>query len=133
MDVPGRQPGPANHLPGEDPLSGSHSRIDVPVAKMAEVNVTANAGRGRLLDHASLDRVDPMRTPAGGATLAQLVVDGDVDSLVVDRAVLVVGARVEERAADRMLAPNGCDRPAEVAIVVALSSCQFSGWIRRHS
>ena len=133
MDVPGRQPGPANHLPGEDPLSGSHGRIDVPVAEMAEVNVAANPTWRRFLDHASLDRIDPMRTRARGATLGLFVVDSDVDSLVVDRAVLVVGARVEEGAPNRVLAPNGCDRPAEVAIVVALSSCQFSGWIRRHS
>jgi hypothetical protein len=53
MDVPGRQPGPADHLPGEDPLSGPHTRIDVPVAEMAEVNVAANPGRGRFLDYAS--------------------------------------------------------------------------------
>ena len=132
MDVPGRQPGPADHLPGEDPLSGPHTRIDVPVAEMTEVDVTANPGRGRFLDYASLDRVDPVGARAGGTPLGLLVVDGDVDSLVVDGAVSVVGARVEEGAANRVLALNWRDRPAEVVVIVALSSCQFSGRIRRH-
>src|SRR5947208_15131926 len=99
--MPGRQPGPADHLPGEDPLSGPHTHIDVPVAEMTEVDVTANPGRGRFLDYASLDRIDPVGTCAGGTPRGLHVVDGDVDSLVVGGAVPIGGARVAEWPATR--------------------------------
>jgi hypothetical protein len=112
MHVPGRQPGPANHLPGDDALSRPDGRIHVAVAEVTEVNVPANPGWSRLRHDAPFDRVDPVRPAAGGAALRLIVADGDIDALVIDRAVLVVRARVEKRAPDRMLPANRSDRPA---------------------
>ena len=135
MDVPGRQPGPADHLPGEDPLSGPHTRIDVPVAEMTEVDVTANPGRGRFLDYASLDRIDPVGAPWRSSLLGSIVANADVDPGVVRRlASRPERSRsgIEERRADRVLPMYRRDGPAEVVVVVALGSCQFSGRIRRH-
>jgi hypothetical protein len=45
-----------------------------------------------------------MRPAARGAAFRAVVAHRDVDAVVVDRAQLGVGPRVEERAADRMRA-----------------------------
>src|SRR5215212_8224660 len=132
MQVPGCQPGPANHLPRDDALPGSNGRIHVPVTKVADVNMAANpAGRRRRHD-AALDRVDTVRPAAGSATFGLIIANGNVDPFVVDRAALVIRARVEKRAPDGMLPANGGERPAKVRIVVALLHRKLARRVRRH-
>jgi hypothetical protein len=86
----------------------------------------ANPAWSRLCHDAPLDRVDPLRPAAGGAALRLIVADGDIDALVIDRALLVVRARVEKRAPNRMLPADGSDRPAQVSVTVSLRDRKFA-------
>ena len=125
VDVPGALRRPADELPGAHPVAALDARIDVPVAEVADADGAADAGRGRRVDDAALDREDAVRPAAGSALIRPVVADGDVDAGVVDRAERRIRPRVEERPAHRMLLMLGRDRPATEVVVVAL-------WERRH-
>ena len=120
VDVPRALRRPADELPGTHAVAALDARVDVPVAEVADADVAADAGLGRHLDDAALDRVDAVRPAGGSALLGPVVPDGHVDAGVVDGAERRVGPRVEERAADRMLLMLGRDRPAVEVVVVAL-------------
>ncbi len=132
VDVPVALPGPGDLLSGLDDVADANERVDVLVAEVRDVDQPAHAVRCGVRDLASFDRVHAVRAPGRRATAGQVVTDGDVDAVVVDGAELVVSARVEEGAADRVLAVERQHRPPPPLVVVALSDLEPS-WNTRHS
>ena len=99
------------------------------VAEVGDVDQSPYAVRRCAGDPAPLDCVHAVGSPGRRATVGADRTDGDVDAVVVDRAQLVVSARVEEGAADRVLRLSG-ERPAPPLVVVALSDLEASLNIR---
>jgi hypothetical protein len=87
---------------------------------MSDAYVAACTRRRGLLDDPAFDRVDAVRPAGRCAALGPVVADGDVDAGVVDGTELRVRPRIEEGAADRVLAVVRPDRPAAKRVVVAL-------------
>ena len=103
---------PADVLPRRDGLAGLHDRVDVPVSEVTDTREATCATRGREEHGPALDREDAVRPSGRRASLGPVVAHRDVDAVVVDRAEVGVGTRIEERAANRMLSVQRLDRPA---------------------
>ena len=123
---------PADVLAGRDDLAGLHDRVDVPVAEVPDAREPTGATRSRQEHGPTLDGVDPVRSAGRRTLFGPVVAHRDVDAVVVDRAELGVGSRVQERAADRMLAVERLDRPAAPRVVVDLRDVQLPGNPLRH-
>src|SRR5688572_16383664 len=132
MDVPVALARPADVLTRRHVLAGLHDRVDVPVSEVADAREATRATRSREEHGAALDGEHSVR-PAGRRTLlGPVVAHGDVDPVVIDRAELGVWSRVQERAANRMLAVERLDRPASPRVVVDLRDVQLPGNALRH-
>ena len=118
VDVPVALPRPRDLLAGLDDVARPDEHVDVLVAEVRDVDEPARAGSRRPEDATALDRVHAMRAPGRRAAPGDVVADGDVDAVVVDAALLVVGAWVEERPADRVLTVEGADGPPPPLVVI---------------
>jgi hypothetical protein len=87
---------------------------------MPDASEPTDAAGCRLVYATPLDRVDAMRPPAWRAPLRAVVAHRHVDALVVDGTAATVGSRIQERAADRMLALERQHRPSAPRVVVRL-------------
>jgi hypothetical protein len=105
----------------------------VAVTEMPDASEPTDAAGCRLVYATPLDRVDAMRPPRWRAPLRPVVAHRHVDALVVDRAAATVGSRIEERAADRMLALEREHRPSFPSVVVALERLKPAWSALRHS
>ncbi len=86
----------------------------------------------RLVHAASLDRVDAMRPPGRRALLRPVIAHRHVDALVVDGAAPTVGPRIEEGAANWMLALERQHRPSAPRVVVRLQRLKPTWNTLRH-
>src|SRR5688572_6957731 len=123
VQVPLGVGGPGDQLAGFDHLAELDDRLDVPVREVADPDDALLGGALRLdqLPHRSaLERVDAVcsawRRPARGSVVAHRDVDPGVVQLTT--------ARVEPRAAHRVLPVPRGDRPA--AIVVGVPGPQLA-------
>ena len=123
---------PADVLPRDDGLPGRDHRVDVPVPEVPGVHESPLALGRREVHGAALDREDPVRALRRRARLGPVVAHRDVDSVVVDRALVRIGARVEERPANRMLAALRPDGPAPERVVVDLREVELPRDPLRH-
>ena len=117
MEMPLAGERPAEHVPGPDGLTLRDDGVDVAVAEMAEPDdrLAGSCVARDPPDLAALERVDTVRPAGRRAPSGPVVAHGDVDAVVV----VLLRPRIEERAANRMLAVSRRDRPAPVVVVVA--------------
>ena len=123
MQVPLGVGGPGDQLAGLDLLPELDDRQDVPVREVADPDDALLSGLLRLHDapyQSALERIDAVRPPRRRPTLGLVVAHRDVDPGVV----YLLPARVEPRAAYRVLPVPRGDRPA--AIVVGVPGPQLA-------
>ncbi len=123
---------PADVLSRCDDLAGLHDRVDVPVSEVPDSREATRATRGREEHGPAFDREDPMGAADRRSSFGPIVAHRDVDPVVVDRAEVGVGPRIQERAANRMLSVERLDRPASPGVVVDLRDIQLPGDPLRH-
>ena len=129
--MPIASPSPGDLLPRLHKITHANERVDVFVAEVSDVDESPYTVGRCAGDLASLDCVHAMCTARWRTAVGPIVADGDVDAVVEDGAKLVMRARVQEGAADRMLPVERQDRPAPPLVVVALSGLEAS-WHIRH-
>jgi hypothetical protein len=96
VQVPGTQPRPTDRLTRFDKLARFHERVDVLVAEMPDVDQAANTGPGRGGDAPALDRVHAMRPSTRRVVLRNIVADGNVEAIVINRSQRGVRPGIEE-------------------------------------
>jgi len=124
MDVPVAATRPPDLLRRTHHFAGLDERVDVPVAEMSDPGKAADAAWSRLVNKATFDREDPMRSTRRSAAFRPIITYRDVHPAVVDGADLPVRPRIQERAAHGMLPRERQDRPAAPSVVVALKRLQ---------
>ena len=132
MDVPVAVARPADLLSRSHRLASRDDRIDVAVAEMGGVHEPAGASRGRKQHGAALDGKDTVRPVRGRARLRAVILHRDVHPIVVDRALVGVRTRVEERSANRVLPILRPDRPPAERVVVHLDEVELPRDPLRH-
>ena len=95
------------------------------VSEVSDAGEAARSTGRREEDGPALDRIDPVGSPRRRSAFRAVVAHRDIDPVVIDRAALRIGSWVEERSADRMLAPVRSDGPAAPGVVVDLRDVQL--------
>ena len=132
VDVPVPLARPADVRARGNDLSRQDDGVDVPVAEVADMCEAARAVRRREVHGPTLDGEDTMRSAIRRAGLRAVVAHRDVDAVVIDRAELGIGSRIEERPANRVLLVERPHGPASPRVVVHLGEVELPGNPLRH-
>ena len=121
VPIPSTRPADAARAPL---ISGPDDRVDMSVSEVPDAReATRTTGRCEE-DGPALDRIDLVGSPRRRSAFRAVVAHRDIDPVVIDRAALRIGS-VEERSADRMLAPVRSHGPAAPGVVVDLRDVQL--------